>query len=135
MQQDTSCEYQILMNRIIIEGNDRITLRLFRIVFKYDNLHLFQTLFRTYSIFNWFLMPFMRIANSCWVSCLVILNEIQGFLIANERCKDEVKTSKNSRTVKLIFYQFVPLIFQIPTKTSKIKHVNVVAEICWQILL
>ena len=39
-------------------------------------------------------MPFMRIANSRWVSCLVILNEIQGFVIANERCKDEVKTSK-----------------------------------------
>ena len=25
---------------------------------------------------------------------LVILNESQGFIIANERCKDEVKTSK-----------------------------------------
>ena len=133
MQQVTSCEYQILMNRIIIEGNDRITLRF--IVFKYDNLHLFQNMDRTYSKFNWFLMPFMRIANSCWVSCLVILNEIQGFLIANERCKDEVKTSKNSRTVRLIFYQFVPLIFQIPTNTSKMKHTNIVAEICWQISL
>ena len=38
-------------------------------------------------------MLFMRIANSCCVSCLVILNETQGFVIANERCKDEVKTS------------------------------------------
>ena len=80
-------------------------------------------------------MPFMRIAKSCCVSCLVILNETQGFVIANERCKDEVKTSKNSRTFKLIFYQFLHLIFGIPTNSSKITHTNIVAEICRQILL
>ena len=65
------------------------------------------------------------------MSCLVILNEIQGFLIANERCKDEVKTSKNSRTVELIFYQFVLLILGNPRN----KHENIVAKMLTNIIV
>ena len=86
----------------------QIIITFISIYLRYYIITVILHLSSTYSKIWRFLMPFMRIANSRWVSCLVILNEIQGFVIANERCKDEVKTSKfKDSPIDIVYFNTV----------------------------